>query len=522
MSNKTPTSFIPYQNHSIIPGYAMTSSFASAYRNLPKISKKYENYLSGLISGNAVPNQKALGHAIGMLQSLVAQERAAELNFLAEMGAMGVTMSNTEDSWRDLIQSFNLIFSTEAVFDRNITKLKHLASSGGKYLDITRFLQTTYLPNAISEFLPIKSIDDINDKLLLKIMRRAVELMFNATDKYNSNSEEIQAYKEMWAALQKLTYRNDLFKNLASLFQLDEYLTNNFNQLNSALKPSEYPNITATEKNSAGYVYEELEAAVLGQFAKMGKITTSSNMFQMTTEVIKTGSTKQKTDNMIVMAEGKIDTSPMTKGKQTKDGSIRLKSLERIEQLLENIGKKKAQIVFMSDKNYILGSGSYHSKHGGFTAEDPTLSSLAGYGAQFHIPNVTGMIEYLASAGSGMIVNDIESCMKVIETCIGNFLFDDLQIEGPPDMNVNRVHLLSLSGVYMPASVYLEATLRGFQGIGNLSSDELVQATFDPAYKEPGNSTESEWEAFVNSRKKEHIHISFMAGYTKFMDSLFS
>lgn len=523
MANKKTTSFIPYQDHSIIKGYALTSSFSDANVNLDKISDKYENYLNGLIKGREVPNQHALSKAMGTLQKLVDQERNAELSFLSELGVLGITMNNTEAAWKDLIQSFNLIFSTEEVFERNITKLKQLEASGGKrrYRDITQFLRSTYLPKAIQEFTPIKSIDDVDDKLVLKIMRRAVELMFQATDKDIGGKEEIQAYKEMWEALQKLTYRNVLFKNLASLFKLDEYLTGNLDELNSIKEYSNYPDITATQQNPAGYVYEQIEAAAVGQLLKMGSTSTSSGMFSLTTQVVQTGSTFQKADNVVVLAEGHIDTRPMISGNQRKDNSIRLRSVERIENLLEKIGEKKAQIVFMTDKNYVLGNYTHHSKHKGFTAEDPSLSSLSTYGAQFHIPNVTGMIEYLANAGDSMIVNDIESCMRVIETCIGNFLFDDLQIQAPPSMNVNRVHLLSLSGVYMPASVYLEATLQGLLGIGNLDAEELVNASFNPSFKDPGKATKAAWDAFIENRKKEKIHISFMAGYSKFMDTLF-
>lgn len=522
MAKQTPTSFIPYQNHSIIKGYAVTSSFSDANVNLNKISDKYENYLNGLIAGKAVPNQHALAKAMGTLQALVAQERNAELAFLAEMGVMGIAMSNTEDSWRDLIESFNLIFSTEAVFERNIAILKQVEATGKQSRDITGYLQTTYLPQAISEFTPIKSIEDITDKLLLKIMRRAVELMFQGEGEREDSKQKIEAYKEIWQALQKLTYRNDLFKNLLSIFNLRDFLVNNLDLVNQAESYSEYKNkISATQRNPAGTIYEYIETAILTQFSKMGKITSKSDMFELTTQVVHTGATLQKADNIIVMAEGKIDTSPLIKGKQKKDSSVRLRSLERMEQLLEKIGEKKAQIVMMSDKNYILGQGSYHDKHKGFGAESPTLSRLATYGAQFHIPNVTGMIEYLASAGDNMIVNDIESCMRIIEICIGNFLFDDLQIQTPASTGVNRVHLLSLSGTYMPASVYLEATLQGLQGIGNLSIDELVDASFDPPYKDPGKGSKEAWDAYVASRKEEEIHITFMAGYTKFMDMLF-
>lgn len=524
MAKKTPTSFIPYQNHHIIPAYAMTSSFSEQKAGLSIISDKYENYLNNLISGREIPNQKAIGRAMGVLQSLVAQEKAAELAFLADLEILGIDVEgNTEATWRNLIESFNLIFSTEAVFSRNISLLKQTEATEGKQLhqDITRFFQETYLPKAIAEFTPIKSIEDITDKLLLKIMRRAVELMLQGEGDSKASKAKIEAYKEIWGALQKLTYRNDLFKNLLSLFNLKDFLTNNLDLVNNTTDYSKF-HISATQQNSAGLVYEEMEAAVLKRFAKMGKITNSSGMFQMNIEVIQTGATKQKTDNMIVMSEGKIDVSSMTKGSQRKDDSIRLRSIERIDELLKKIGNKKANLVFISDKNYILGANTRHSQYGGFGAETPTLNSLSNYGAQFHIPNITGMIEYLASAGEGMIVNDIESCMRVIETCIANFLFDDLQIEGPPDMNVNRVHLLSLSGVYIPASVYLEAAYRGLRGIGNLSADEVVNATFEPTYSDPGKGTKEAWDAFVQKRKKEHIHIVFMGGYTKFINDLFS
>lgn len=525
--DKKNTSFIPYENHSIIRGYAVTEDFEDSNINLDKISNKYENYLSGLISGRAVVNQHALGKAMGTLQLLVAQERAAEISFLNEVGALAHTsLADTEDTWRALIRGFNKIFSTEAVFEKNIGILRRLNSGKSKnfkYRDITHLLQTSYLPKAIQEYLPtISKIEDINEALVLKIMKRAVELMFSSKDKISNedDAKAIECYKEMFDALTQLSHDSAVFKNLSSLFNLNEYLNNNLDELRTINSYSKYPKFSTKQKNAAGYVYEELEAVVLGQFAKIGKITSSSGMMQLTTEVQATGKTQQKADTMFIMSEGQIDLSPMVNGQQKKDGSVRLRSIERMEQLLENIGEKKAQIVFMSDKNYLLGRGTYHSKHKGFTAEEPSLSSLDKYGAQFHIPNVKGMIEYLASAGDGMIVNDVESCMSVIEACIGNFLFDDLQIEAPTG-NTNRVHLLSLSGIYMPASVYLEATLRGLRGVGNLRDDELVEATFKPGSPNPGKATKSGWDAFVSKRKSEKIHISFMAGYTQFMSALF-
>ena len=255
--------------------------------------------------------------------------------------------------------------------------------------------------------------------------------------------------------------------------------------------------------------------------AKLGTIGISSGDIKLNMKFSATGSTLQKADTFgIMMQEGMIDTSDMTDGPKMKDGSYRLRSLERIENILEKIGEKKAQVIFISDKNYQIGSGSFHSKHGGFKAESPTLSSLGTYGAQFHIPNVSGMVEYLASAGPGMIVEDIDMCLEVIRISIGNFLFDDLQITGPIGGGANRVHLLNLGGTYMPASVYLQATLQGFQGLNNLTPNDMVQVDFEPNGT-AGSSTLAEWNQFHTERLKSHINIHFLGGYTQFMNQIF-
>ena len=517
------TSFIPYANHNIIKDYSMTSSFTN-FPGLDVIGGKYANYLSGLVSGGAIPNQHAIGKAMANLQGYISQERAAELTFLSEIGGLlNIHISDDLSSWKLLIEAFNQIFKTEKILERNITKLKQLYSNNnkGQVNDVTRFLQKTYLPNAIQEFLPIKSLSQITDDFVYKIMKRAVELMFSATDKILNNKnelQEIQCYKEIWEALSSLSYSNALFVNLSELFNLKDYLTSNINDLNSNKKPA----IKSKKTTAAGDVLEEIEAAVLGQFAKIGQIGVSSQDIKLNMKFEATGKTLQKADTFgIIMQEGIIDTSPMTKGNKTKNKSYRLRSLERIENILEQVGKKKAQLIFISDKNYQIGSGSFHSKHGGFKAESPTLSSLGTYGAQFHIPNVTGMIEYLASAGPGMIVEDIDMCLEVIKISIGNFLFDDLQIEGPINGGANRVHLLNLGGSYMPASVYLQATLQGLQGLNGLTADDMVQVSFEP-HGSAGSSTLAEWNKFHTERLKSIINIHFLGGYTKFMNQIFS
>ena len=525
------TSFIPYANHSIIKGYAMTSSFPSANPGLDTIGEKYENYLSGLVSGGATPNQHAIGKAMANLQSYVSQERAAELAFLAEIGGLvGVNIPNDASGWRILIEAFNKIFSVEAVLNRNVSQLKQLYSKKGKGKaeDITRHLQDYYLPKAIQEFLPITRLSQITDKLTYQIMRRAVELMFSATDKINTDSDqakEIQCYAEVWRALEGLSHNNPLFKNLASLFNLKDYLKENKDTLNKTKNITKIPPIKATKSSGPGEVLEKIEGAVLSQFGKIGKFSTTSGGITLNTEVLESGDTLQKADTGVLLMDSTASVSikkEMLGGPTRKDNSYRLRSLERMESILKKIGSKKAQLVFISDKNYWLGNGSFHSKHGGFKAESPTLSSLGAYGAQFHIPNVNGMVEYLASAGPGMIAEDVDMCLEVIKICVGNFLFDDLQISKPANSGVNRVHLLNLGGIYMPASVYLQATLQGLQSVGNFSVDEMVQVEFDPSTTEAGSSTKSNWDSFHKERLKSKINIHFLAGYTNFMNSIFS
>lgn len=521
------TSFIPYANHNIIEGYSMTSSFTE-HPGLDIIGDKYANYLSRLVSGGAIPNQHAIGKAMANLQSYVSQERAAELAFLAEVGGLlGLQIADDPSGWKLLIEAFNQVFNVEAVLERNIFKLKELQSKNnkGKVDDITRHLQDTYLPKAIHKVLPIKSLSQITNNFTYKIMQDAVQMMFAATDNLSTENDEnkiIQCYKEMWNALEGLSHKNSLFVNLTNLFDLQGYLTKNMKELNEANTYSAQPKITSKQSNSAGQVLEEIEAAVLGQMAKLGTIGVSSGDMKLNMKFSATGSTLQKADTFgIMMQEGIIDISGMTKGPKKKNDSYRLRSLERIENILEKIGSKKAQVIFISDKNYQIGNNSFHAKHGGFKAENPTLSSLSLYGAQFHIPNISGMIEYLASAGPGMIVEDIDMCLEVIKISIGNFLFDDLQITGPTNSGANRVHLLNLGGSYMPASVYLQATLQGLQGLNGLTADDMVQVQFEPN-GQAGSSTLAEWNRFHTERLKSHLSIHFLGGYTKFMNQIFN
>lgn len=521
------TSFIPYANHSIIEGYSMTSSF-TGFPGLDTIGGKYANYLNGLVSGGAVPNQHAIGKAMANLQGYVKRERAAELAFLAEVGGLlNISLPDTTATWKNLIEAFNQIFSTENILKRNITQLKQLQSSSNNRSnasDVTRYLQSTYLPQAIQEVLPIKNLQQVTNAFVYRIMKRAVELMFSAKDEIYDDKNQLktmQCYREIWNALKNLASRNPLFKNLSNLFNLKDYLINNINELNQATSYKQFPAIKAKQTNSAGEVLEQIEATVLNQFVKMGTISTGSGGIQLKMKFVATGKTLQKADTFgIMMAEGQISTSNMTKGPLKKDNSYRLRSLERIENILHQIGTKKAQLIFISDKNYLLGNNTFHAKSGGFKAESPTLSSLGTYGAKFHIPNVSGMVEYLASAGPGMIVEDVDMCLEVIKTCIGNFLFDDLQITGPVGGGANRVHLLNLGGTYMPASVYLEATLQGLRGLNGLTADDMVQVEFQPN-GQAGSSTYEEWNQFHTARLKSQINIHFLGGYTQFMNRIF-
>lgn len=522
-----PTSFIPYQGHQIIPGYAVTDEFDDDNLGLSKIGNKYQDYLSGLVSGNAIPNQHAIGKALGNLQGYVQQERAAEIAFLNEMGELlGIQLDDTTTTWRLLIESFNKIFGTADVLKRNVTQLKSLyaQTSNKKSEDVTRHLRDTYLPQAIQSFMPIKSIRQITNKLMYQIMQKAVELMFSAKDVTDTDTkQEIQCYQEIWNALSQLSSSNALYRSLADQFNLKEYLINNLNTIKNTDKYTNYPDIKAVEQNSAGKVLETIEAAALSQLAQTKQIGIKSGDVTLLIDFMATGDTKQKADTFgMVMEQGTINAKNiMTGGKATKNNSYRLRSLERMEELLKQIGDKKAQLIFVSDKNYQIGNNTYHEQHGGFAAESPTLSTLINYGPKFHIPNITNMVEYLASAGPGMIVEDTDVCLEVIRISIGNFLFDDLQITGPSDSGANRVHLLNLGNTYMPASVFLEATLQGLEGVGNFNKDEMVQVDFEPSTTTAGSATTSNWDAFKTERLKSHINIHFLSGYTHFMSTIF-
>lgn len=537
----------------------MTSSFYP--HNKPDIYSYTKNFMDvgNDTTGEAYANTQYPGldsrrggevtaKALANLQTLMNAARAAELAFLS---ATGINLQQPNAS--DILHRINEIFNSKQTIDRGLQYMKNIADMGKDvekkhmYRDVSRYFGT-YLRQTLEE-----ELKKTNKTLILKMSKAEIENLINniitkaltltyekVSDFVGPNGEirgkfgnsekgnaaadttkgeqEKQAITDMINTIKKLGSIG-AFGKYGHLFDLDttslqEMAGRNRGQVSINRKKFNNAHVDA---NFGGNILELITTTVA---AEIGRTNIANS--GLTIQGVHTGQMNQmKADTMLFVGRGTINPQDYLKyvDKQNSSGSIRRENVDALSKYLNDLENNIEHVIMISDKNY-----SIKADFGGINAQEKmSLRDVGGMLGDFGVGNFQELVNYLANCGGEMVQGDVNGEVRTeLQTLIGYFLFDHLNIQVGSQTKVNVVNLINVSGIYIPLSVYLEGIYNSLkQAIGSPSSFVSVTISLGGPTSASPEWTEELWANFREKHEVEtYISYRILKNIAEFISGL--
>lgn len=532
--------------------YSYTSSFID-YR-AKTAGEAIDNLVQPTMSfSNVITNPKIMTN----LDDTIAKARKQELTYLKNHKFK----LNNQASWGQIITGINEILSTSEIFERNLQLLKQYVSHTNdtkEYRDITS-LFGEYIQTAANQVIPKingqvanMSAKDFND-LTEKIIKLALKNLFSETDYVDKNGnihthtsiadretmKALQAYGVLVQHINKMV-NADFLQDVSKILHLRDFFiktqeTYQYNQRNNLKKGQEgyrkQPKIysRAQKGSMTGTVGETLRAgmnALLGGYSQ----TTHGGLIDLS---LKVGQGGAKADRLqahftLTQTNAKVDFG-LAGNSSGDNNSAVVNSIENFEELMQqlDLAGAKGELVVISDKSYLINKnfeiGWEKGENGGFSAQEATtLSNIGDILEKVKSPvDPTELIDFLSNCGDDMILgNQQDDVMHALATQIGAFLFNSVHVSFHIPTGINMIHVLYLSGVYVPLSIILEGIKKALYGaLNNFSVESFVTVNFYNGETVPKPwKTEQEWIDFRQKRIDDtKLKIRFLEDFAQFI-----
>lgn len=545
---KTGKDFFP--SHAPV-WWSYTDDFASDRPGFAKVGDIVKTKLNGEKADfhkNAWDNPEIINNIQIIYEAAVREEQAFIAKYELDIG---------KGDWGDLIKAFTILFTSEDAFKRNLQLLNQVndpETNTTIYHNFTSML-SGYVQSAARDIIDKKVTQLIKNPLTKvlptttdEIIEAALKKMFSMTDlvlkdgyiETNSKRQkhlegkEIQAFKDLLNKIHlfmQTPFKKAVIKDLGLTqdFIQETFNTKLSNKQNNRRDKLPVLKSSMTNGNIRGSVQEHFEAIFGSEVGKKldGMVVGQSKFMSM-----EIGVKGIKPDiaihNLTATAEGQVPNLTSLYSNIGDDKSKRVNAIENAENFFNKVEQCKGDIIFVSDKNYQIKADDF----GGYMAQgNIKLKNLEALLTKVRFPgDFTALLNYLSNSGKGMLLGsgNTGEILSGVATQIGHFLFDDLTITGPiAGGNVNRVHLLNLSGFYVPLSVYMGAILQEARSTERQMS-KLVSTKFvgkgelvTPRGKGwPGGS--SEFDTFREHRIQDsYLEIHFMKGMASFITGQF-
>ena len=472
------------------------------------VYKKAENLLSQALSQNNIT------YNLSNLKALADREAAKEDAFLNEHYR---TTSTNPRQDAERIKAFNDMYQYEAIFARNLAKIKELDSGETKSgkIDITSVYRG-YLEGCINKLFTDRPIDSIEENDIKQAIEQSVIEMFNSKDeRWADNEEALRSYQELLQNLQTMQQMSPLVDDI-----FDIYFGTTIEKIRAAVKEQKTTKqgkpLTAAQKavkqdrGLHGSLLEAISGYSIGTM-----IEDIANKPNIHVDGLKG---KQKTDISVIYG-AEIELPTLT---GFVDGSVRQEMIQRMQNFYNNLQEEKGYIVEISAKNYDLSTPYF--KDGGFTAQGPTTienfqKTMNQYG--YDKARVDALVYALINIGPDTLSQDTSELCKNISTLIGYFLFDDINMDLKG--NVQGVHLFNLNGIYIPLSVFLQKayqTINKFEG----NPGSYVHVNYKPEsvdYQRTNMLTQDYWEFYRQKKmKQDGLSFHFFRDFTQYIANL--
>ena len=521
--------------------YTLDFAMGGRYYNhgMVKVGQIAESKLSG---SRVDYHRDILGNAevISHLKVLANTAKNAEMAFLNKYG---ITIPGND--WGGLIKAFTLLFSSQAAIEQSLKILEQTTHKNSGIKDnryiyfVTHFgsnVQTAARAIVRQRIGANSTMDDL-DAMLDDVINLALQKTFeqrvyvdksgiihtnDVTKEDKETMQEQQAYLDFQKEIEKFK-NNPYFKNaVLELLGVDtDFLKRT---IKAQKKRRAQPKVKDAYRNGniKGTIGEVFEYTFVDTAMQqlVGQVSSGEFMLDWHTEWSGGSGVKADIISHNVSIGKEIVNIDNLMSQEGEDNSKRVNAIRKYREWFEKMKEARGEIVFVSDKNYQIQSGFK-----GFQAQGRvTLANLGALlsevGAMGGGINIRNLIDYLANCGEDMLLtnNADKEVLDSIAMQIGNFLFDDLEITG--SSSINRIHLLNLSGFYVPLSVYFEGLIGAIEATYTEISG-FVNVSFHPAGAAGAASPwsgEEDFHAFRDIQlNNSYIDVHFMKNFATFI-----
>lgn len=435
---------------------------------------------------------------VDKLKEMAQNERDKEQNFIKYTFGVNISYDLDYKNTKDFIDAFNSYMQLQNVYEARKMLLMH--GFGDKespqnlkdaYSYFSSYFATvwkkhhTKISNMIKKNIKANPTRDWQDVLSETITQELPNLVeetllilenVQGDSKLNENEQkqEIAALREISKAINDLGKTsfgkmvisalglNSISKNLIDAFKQEGINNKNLDlkKMRNVVKKGVAYHEGKGVNITGGNMLELVEYASVKALAKGLK---SGKNF----EVIHTGSTGMKADNVMIVASGEIDMEQIEKilesnvGSQSREENIAM--IDKLQSVLEK-GKTSGYIVYSSDKNHFMVKKK----------DDKYIGETGFSGGSAQKLGLFAPILQRVLQGENKADTLIQGIMQTIPGAIGSqdkgameerlaeyfayFLFDDLDFIGKKSSGgstLTQIHLMNLDGLYVPLSVLL-------------------------------------------------------------------
>ena len=520
------TSWYPSLDPSINPRHYV---YLTSLRMEPSIieNAQYIQASSLVAQSHGAFSIETMTQAYESLYSLYLQERQAEVSFINNK--LKLQYDPETISIKELMDSLNKILGFESTYKANIKRIIEPQEKQSQKLEYLYYTTRFTLPGEIDKVLNNQVIpllknniyrlgDDSLYNEIYEILSQTILRVLKEQYASPGMPDENKQYNEFMKLIDGLTAQDQLISDLLKVYGVDsEQIRKKVTSDVSAFDRNEKNLIKAKGgKGIGGFAFESFVEAI-------GRAVVSG----LNGKVLSTGDLGNMKADQIFSFELSVDENKLKQLVEDSDKdeySRRMKNIQAMEKMFEQLKDAKGDIVFVSDKSYDFTRETFE----GFTAESPSLRvagkvlEKAGTNSEL----VEHFIFLAANSGAGRINgNNTEDIRRFMTTSIGNFLFDDVvisqELSSEGMSNVNRLHVFNLNNIYVPLSVLLKGL---HESLTRLSKDykQFINVGFSPAelnYSEQKDGLDKkDWDSLYNtSLVKTKFHIHFLKNFSDFI-----
>lgn len=520
------TSWYPSLDQSVNPRHYV---YLTSLRMEPSVleNAQYIKASSLVSQSHGAFSIKSISEAYNSLYSLYLQERQAEVSFINDK--LRLDYDPESISVKQLVESINKILNFESTYKANIKRIIEPQKKESQKLEYLYYTTRFTLPQRINEALEKQIIPLVKKNLyrlgeaslyeeIESILRRVILEVLKEQYASPNMPDENKPYNEFIQLIDNLQTQDQLISDLLQVYGVDtQQLMKKITSDVSVFDRKESAIIRARGgKGLGGFAFESFVEAI-------GRTVVSS----INGKVLSTGDLGNMKADQIFSFNLTIDEDSLRRvveNSEKDEYSRRMKNIQAMQEMFEQLKDAKGDIVFVSDKSYNFTSKVFE----GFTAESPSLRVAAKVleRAGTNPELVEHFIFLAANSGNGRINGDnTEDTRRFLASTVGSFMFDDVaitqELSSEGLSSVNRLHVFNLNNIYVPFSVLLKGLYESLIKLGN-DYKQYVNVGFSPFElnysKQQDELTKKDWDdLYNNSLVKTKFRIHFLKTFSNFI-----